>query len=167
MIKPDYALIGPPISSNYTTSICNSTQLSDVSENLEKGCMEIGDRDIEECQDLDTWEVIGDSQLPKAKGEVMGLYETHMLGWTRHSATRETAVYSRLSSCDREVEEHCGSLDLERRVLMNQTAHKYRVCSTDCHFLMENDQSDALEGHCEKERRVEVRKFRPLLKANP
>ena len=159
MLDPDYALIGPPmLSSNYTTSAYNSAQLSDASENLEEGCMEISDREIEKCQDLNTWEVIGDPQLPKAKGEVMGLYESYMLGWTRHLATRETAVYSRLPSCDREVEKHCGSLDLERRFLMNQTPHnKYRVCSTDSHSLMENDQSDALEDHREEERRVEVR----------
>ena len=159
MLDPDYALIGPPmLSSNYTTSAYNSAQLSDASENLEEGCMEISDREIEKCQDLNTWEVIGDPQLPKAKGEVMGLYESYMLGWTRHLATRETAVYSRLPSCDREVEKHCGSLDLERRVLMNQTPHnKYRVCSADSNFLMENDQSEALEGHHEEERRVEVR----------
>ena len=99
-----------------------------------------------------------DPQLPKAKGEVMGLYETYMLGWTRHFATKKTAVYSRLPSRHREVEEYCESLDLEQRVLMNQTPHnKFRVCSANFYFLLENVQSDALEGHREKEKRVEVR----------
>ena len=31
--------------------------------------MEIRDQEIEECKDLDTWEVIVDPQLPKAESE--------------------------------------------------------------------------------------------------